>query len=238
MKTTELFIGSTDLETIKINKMKDKSEEKLFILDLLRLNRCVTEKLYPEESVINIIKQVLMATSSPQKQQEKDCVNCPANQFYLANTEKIMNEQESKEDDVVFTDDIAIDAIVDEVVDLVNKQYASQSNGYPEELQQLMDDIAKWSDKTFGEGQRNPAIVYHLKKEVEELIEAFNPNTRNAHRKLWFEFADCMMLLLDSAHHVGFSAKDLINASREKLNINKDRKWGNPDKNGVVEHIG
>lgn len=28
------------------------------------------------------------------EQTEKDCVNCPSNQFYLANTEKIMNEQE------------------------------------------------------------------------------------------------------------------------------------------------
>ena len=32
------------------------------------------------------------------------------------------------------------------------------------ELEILMNDIAAWSDATFGKGQRNPAIVYHLKK--------------------------------------------------------------------------
>ena len=42
------------------------------------------------------------------------------------------------------------------------------------ELQTLMNDISEWSDSTFGSGQRNPAIVFHLKKEVDELIDALN----------------------------------------------------------------
>ncbi len=119
-----------------------------------------------------------------------------------------------------------------------------------DELQVLMNDISEWSDKAFGDGQRNPAIVYHLKKEVNELIEAIEKTNalgsdpsvgvgefgrqRTVTR---VEYADCLMLLLDSAHHFGISAKELLSVTRGKLEINKVRKWGSPDENGVVEHI-
>jgi NTP pyrophosphatase (non-canonical NTP hydrolase) len=112
-----------------------------------------------------------------------------------------------------------------------------------------MEDISEWSDKTFGEGQRNPAILHHLSKEVKELIEAVEkfqasgikttPYTDSElHCRAAFEeFADCFMLLLDSAFHFGLSADNLIAFTRQKLEINKKRKWGKPDCNGVVEHI-
>lgn len=118
------------------------------------------------------------------------------------------------------------------------------------ELQTLMNDISEWSDATFGDGQRNPAIVYHLKKEVDELIDALHKSNalgadnsvgvgefKRQINKTEMEFADCFMLLLDSAHHFGLSAEQLINLTREKLGVNKARKWGKPDVNGVVEHI-
>jgi len=41
-----------------------------------------------------IQRDLLKALQEPA---EDKCVNCPSNQFYLANTERIMNEQESKE---------------------------------------------------------------------------------------------------------------------------------------------
>ena len=114
-------------------------------------------------------------------------------------------------------------------------------------LQDIMNDIAEWSDKTFGYGQRNPAIIYHLKKEVDELITAYNDvDINNATsneafgkqvRKITMEYADCFMLLFDSAHHFGLTAEEIINIMREKLEINKKRKWGKPDENGVIEHI-
>ena len=49
-----------------------------------------------------------------------------------------------------------------------------QRINYMNELQTLMDDISEWSDSTFGAMQRNPAIVWHLKKEVDELIQALD----------------------------------------------------------------
>jgi NTP pyrophosphatase (non-canonical NTP hydrolase) len=118
------------------------------------------------------------------------------------------------------------------------------------ELQTLMNDISEWSDATFGDGQRNPAIVYHLKKEVDELIEALTKSAEfgcddsvgigefgRQVEKTQMEFADCFMLLLDSASHFHITAEQLIEFTREKLEINKARKWGKPDANGVVEHI-
>jgi len=108
-------------------------------------------------------------------------------------------------------------------------------------LQQLMDDIRAWSDKQFGDGQRNPAIAYHLLKEVPELIEAIEKYQKNCaggnYDRVASEYADCFMLLLDSASHFSPSAEMLIEYTRKKLEINRQRKWGKPDGNGVVEHI-
>ena len=42
------------------------------------------------------------------------------------------------------------------------------------------------------------------------------------------------MLILHFAHKMGFSLRDAI---RQKFEVNKGRKWGTPDKDGVVEHI-
>lgn len=117
------------------------------------------------------------------------------------------------------------------------------------ELQNLMHNISEWSDAAFGEHQRNPAILHHLKKEVSELIEAIelyqNGNTiKTPYKKInkllkdvWGEYADCMMLLLDSAHHFGLTAERLLYITKQKLDVNEQREWGKPDKNGVVEHI-
>ena len=116
------------------------------------------------------------------------------------------------------------------------------------DLQKLMDDVSEWSNKTFGDKQRNPAILYHLKKEVTELIIAFTnvgylPKDITDEMLIAIvaeikeEYADCFMLLLDSAHHFGYTAENLIECTKAKLEINKLRKWGTPDENGVVEHI-
>jgi hypothetical protein len=95
-------------------------------------------------------------------------------------------------------------------------------------LQQLQDEIAEWSDATFGNG-RPPAIpLHHLAKEVQELIAA--PHDQ-------MEYADCLILLLDAYRMAGGNTEDLLNACDKKLKINRKRVWGIPDENGVVEHI-
>lgn len=119
-----------------------------------------------------------------------------------------------------------------------------------DELQKLMNEVGSWSDDTFGSGQRSPAILHHLAKEIPELLNAIGDYDRGAndtrvnvsemmelHRKMRFEFADVFMLLLDAARKRGFMAEDLIQVARMKLEVNRRRKWGKPDENGVIEHL-
>ena len=95
-------------------------------------------------------------------------------------------------------------------------------------IQQLQDEIAIWSDATFGSGRPADIPLNHLAKEIQELI--VSPEDR-------MEYADCLILLLDAFRLTGGSAEELINTCYEKMEINRKRKWGKPDKNGVVEHI-
>lgn len=113
------------------------------------------------------------------------------------------------------------------------------------ELQKLMSNIAEWSDKTFDRGNFTQArcvpISHHLQKEAKELTEALerfmkHPTKENCELANK-EFADVFMLLLDSAFHYGLLGDTLIKEGFEKLEINKERTWGEPDENGVVEHI-
>lgn len=114
------------------------------------------------------------------------------------------------------------------------------------ELQKLMNDVAQWSNDTFGHAQRTPGIIAHLKKEVEELDKAVGKTFEltddpedivDLIYKAQDEFADCFMLLIDAATHFSINADQLLQLTRDKLEINKKRKWGNPNADGSVEHI-
>ena len=80
----------------------------------------------------------------------------------------------------------------------------------------------------FGELRSPDGPVAHLCKEVEELLE---------HPYDDMEYADCLMLILDASSNAGIAADDLLNTCWEKLAINRARDWGEPDENGVVEHV-
>ena len=108
------------------------------------------------------------------------------------------------------------------------------------ELQNMMDDIGKWSDKTFGKPTfRVIPLIKHLMKEVAELLEAAEiyMGTGGGHKDLREEFGDCLMMLTEAARIYGFSADELITMTREKLELNEKRTWGLPDKDGIIEHI-
>lgn len=115
-----------------------------------------------------------------------------------------------------------------------------------ESTQKLMDDIAEWSDMQFGKNRNPISILYHLKKEVPELIDSLEKyntiklNDDNKYKMLnecLYEFADCFMLLLDAARCFGLDVNVLEKYVNLKLEINKSREWGEPDENGVIEHI-
>ena len=95
--------------------------------------------------------------------------------------------------------------------------------------QLLQDDIAAWSDATFGPGsKRLNGIVDHLRREVDELAANTADST---------EFADCLMLLIDAARCAGLNTTMLLLASRQKLEVNKLRKWGPIETDGSILHV-
>jgi len=105
------------------------------------------------------------------------------------------------------------------------------------EIQKLMIEISTWSTQQFPTliGSRGIiAKLSHLKEEITELQQAVDNNDK---KEISDELADCFMLLLDVAHDLKFTENDIIEFSRAKLAINKGRKWGKPDNNGVIHHI-
>ena len=101
------------------------------------------------------------------------------------------------------------------------------------------NEITEWQDKTFCEATSISKLI-HLagekpdpNSEIAELM--YDINTCNPLRR--HEWADCMFLLFGAAKKDGMTYSDITDAIQEKFEINKVRKWGKPDKNGVVNHI-
>jgi NTP pyrophosphatase (non-canonical NTP hydrolase) len=106
-----------------------------------------------------------------------------------------------------------------------------------------MDRQKEWSDKTFANGEFNYAralpISHHLQKESKELTQAVekflkNPTDKTA-EDVHEELADNLLLLLDCACHVGVSVTSLAIYAEKKHEVNRKRKYGKPDINGVTE---
>lgn len=93
--------------------------------------------------------------------------------------------------------------------------------------QQMQNDIGVFTDKTFGESTPQ-SKAHHLAEEAMEA--AADPSDI-------IEWADCTILLLDAVRKAGFTTDDLYAAVQRKMEINKSRKWGDKDENGVVRHV-
>lgn len=110
---------------------------------------------------------------------------------------------------------------------------------------QQFEDITNWQKKTFG--QATPVSkAHHLKEEVDELLVELESYYRSGFPKsetqlkdslIEKEFADCFLLLFGSAAAHGMGYEDICQAIDTKMEINKSRKWGKPDENGVVKHV-
>lgn len=97
-------------------------------------------------------------------------------------------------------------------------------------FQQLIQEITEWQDSVFMEATPLSAAT-HLQREVRELIfDLKNGNPKSSES----EMADCFLLIIATAH---LSGVDLEAAIEEKMEINRNRVWGKPDAEGVVEHI-
>ena len=113
-------------------------------------------------------------------------------------------------------------------------QLISQPEQEQNDIQLFMDDIHKWADDTFGTERTSIAPLHHLQKEVEETIKAMKQGIRE---NTLIELADCFILILNASSKYRVTFAELLKVSRNKMEINKSRKWGKPDSNGVCEHI-
>lgn len=98
----------------------------------------------------------------------------------------------------------------------------------------LQGDVGAWIDATFPHGSAATAYA-HLCDEVRELGEAVHSvEGGGAVEHTAEELADCCLLLLSIAHHLGI---DLEAEAARKLAVNREREWGAPDHRGVARHV-
>lgn len=102
-----------------------------------------------------------------------------------------------------------------------------------ERLVRLIEDQARWSQKTFGsDDERGPlGAIRHLRKEVDE-IEA-NPDDPE-------EYADALLLLMDAGRRAGFSFATIVYEAAAKQTVNERRQWPaitSDNAEQPVEHI-
>ena len=103
--------------------------------------------------------------------------------------------------------------------------------------ERIFNKVTKWQEETF-KSMTVLSVLTHLagkspSGEILELIEDIiidSPNKKS-------EWADCFILLFGAAKKDGMSYADICQCVDDKMNVNKKRKWGVPDKNGVVFHI-
>lgn len=85
-------------------------------------------------------------------------------------------------------------------------------------------EVSEWAKKTFPNSSDHGRL-FHLHEEVIELME--KPHDGR-------EMADIYLILL---HHAEAHGIDLAKVAKEKFEIVKNRKWGHPDKNGIIHHL-
>lgn len=96
------------------------------------------------------------------------------------------------------------------------------------DMDALQASIGEWAAATFPD-RPTSGIVKHMRREVEELDIAVEDDGGSA-----YEVADVIILALNLAHRMGFSAAEAVEA---KMRVNRARKWGPADSEGVREHV-
>lgn len=88
---------------------------------------------------------------------------------------------------------------------------------------EFQKQIATWAEVAFPHQTARSKFI-HLRKEIEELGADLSDGE---------EMADCFILLLNLAEKAGV---DLMAKALWKMDINRTRKWGAPDADGVSHH--
>lgn len=118
-----------------------------------------------------------------------------------------------------------------------------------DKTEQLKEECWKWSKEIFGDHMDPRGTLNHLKEEIDELLEQYETcwlaikenidldEQYKLEKELFMEWADIWTLVLDAITRAGMSIEDINNHGFAKLEINKNRLWGEPDENGIVRHI-
>ena len=87
------------------------------------------------------------------------------------------------------------------------------------DLVKFLEQKKKFSEKTFGPGDRTKGIIAHIKKELVEIAESQSPEERLN------EWVDVVLLSLDAMWRLGYSPEEISTAIRVKQLKNMNRKW-------------
>lgn len=89
----------------------------------------------------------------------------------------------------------------------------------------LQKAVGEWAVVTFPKSTEK-TIIAHIRRELDEMEEEG--------ANLAEESADVLLMLFHIAHRNGFS---LASNAAFKFGVVVARKWGEPDSEGVVEHV-
>jgi NTP pyrophosphatase (non-canonical NTP hydrolase) len=124
----------------------------------------------------------------------------------------------------------------------------------PESFRTIQEDIGDWAQASIPKATWQGNIA-HLRKEVTELEQEFTDwdkcressstdtvvsnffnsvSFNKTHDRLRKELADVVVL---ACHLARIGKVDLVQAVRDKMVINKKRKWSEPDEKGVIHHV-
>lgn len=104
------------------------------------------------------------------------------------------------------------------------KQYSNQVQGF--NFFNFLRRKNRWSQETFGPGERINGLCDHIIEELEEIKK--DPSDI-------YEWVDVIFLALDGPARQGYSPEELAAAMEEKLKINKAREW--PDWQELPEDV-
>jgi hypothetical protein len=100
---------------------------------------------------------------------------------------------------------------------------AAQMHGNADGYMKFVSEHSQWADETFAT-QTIDGVIAHLKREAQEIIDAQTvPDVIS-------ESVDVLMLAINLCHKTGF---DFLKHVWRKFEINKARKWGKRDSEGV-----
>lgn len=94
-------------------------------------------------------------------------------------------------------------------------------------LETILDKIFEWSLDVFGPGPESvKAGAKHLLREAQELVESDGTDP--------MEIADIVIIASNIAKRQGYDLAEIVS---QKFEILKTREWGEPDHEGVIEHV-